>query len=211
MESILLVALIIPIVFAFLDLGRDYYPFHVGVSGGCALLLLLSAGRLHHLALVAGLICSMAGDWFLHNKSRDERFYLFGIGGFLLAHCCYLIHILNRYQANNTVLIIGLLLLIGYGLFVAKRILPNVSGVPMKTAVSAYALISVLVLALSFGFQGTFSERLLFTLGIACIVLSDTIIAESDFGGNRRFARWIMPTYYACHVLITAGALAAGL
>ena len=45
------------------------------------------------------------------------------------------------------------------------------------------------------------------TLGLLCIVLSDTLIAESDFAGNRAAEAWILPTYFLCHILLALSAV----
>ncbi len=211
MNIALLIALAVPFSFALLDIKRDYYPFHLVVTGGCALLLLLSPQRQTFAPLIIGLAFSILGDWFLNHKAQNENFYLFGIGGFFLAHCAFIFYILPHFRMQTTTWIAGALFLAAYGLFLPKVILPGVVGKPMKIGVCSYTIISMLALALAFGLQGNFSGRLLFILGIGFIVFSDTIIGISDFGGNRRFSRWIMPTYYACHLLITASALTTAL
>ena len=211
MNIALLIALIVPFSFALLDIKRDYYPFHLVVTGGCALLLLLSPQRPAFAPMIVGLVFSIVGDWFLNHKAQNENFYLFGIGGFLLAHCSFILYILPQFRIQAAVWIVGGLLVLAYAPFLSKAILPGVNGMSMKIGVCAYAAISALALALAFGRQGAFVEKLLLLLGIGLIVFSDTIIAISDFGGNRRFAHWIMPTYYACHLLITASALTTAL
>ena len=45
------------------------------------------------------------------------------------------------------------------------------------------------------------------TLGLLCIVLSDTLIAESDVAGNRAAGAWILPTYFLCHILLALSAI----
>ena len=44
--------------------------------------------------------------------------------------------------------------------------------------------------------------------GIAFILFSDTLIALSRFLGRKKVGRWICPTYFACHILITASQIA---
>lgn len=70
-----------------------------------------------------------------------------------------------------------------------------------------YALIS----CFSFGcsLRGGFDvlPGILFTAGIFMILFSDCIIALSRFGGVKGIGKWIMPTYFACHILIAAACI----
>ena len=94
------------------------------------------------------------------------------------------------------------LLAAGYGLYLARRILPRVNDARMRLAIVLYMLISAASLGFSLAAPG--AAR---TLGLLCIVLSDTLIAESDFAGNRAAGAWILPTYFLCHILLALSAV----
>ena len=44
-------------------------------------------------------------------------------------------------------------------------------------------------------------------LTIVCILFSDTMIAESQFAGQKWAYPLILPTYYLCHLLVAASQL----
>lgn len=206
MKYALLIGLIAPLACALLRLYTGKYLFNVGLTGGCALLLLLSGdARLWPVAAALGL--SIAGDFCMAHKAAFPNAYLCGVALFFCAHAAFLCYIAQRLTLTAAVALVGAALFLFYGGYAVKRLLPNVPGAPMKAAVLSYAAISCAALALSFGLDAPLAEKLPFVFGIAMIVFSDACIAEADFGGRRGAAPLILPTYFACHLLVTASAL----
>ena len=69
----------------------------------------------------------------------------------------------------------------------------------------------IMALAMALCLSAPAIEKALYALGVASILFSDTIIAQSDFAGDDRFSFLIMPTYFGCHVLVTASVLIGAL
>lgn len=216
MKILLAISLVIPAALAFFGAKTHRYPFNVAMIAALIVIALVAGYRMgaNVSFVVAGLAVSVVADYFMAHKGFErEHYYLLGIGGFFLAHALFLCHVVGHFQARPAVVFFGAALLTGYGVYLALRVLPRVSGAPMKIAVAAYAAISAVALALSLGYTGlreTALETWLFAAGIAMIVLSDTFIAEADFVGNRAVSLWILPTYFACHLLLV-GSLIAGM
>ena len=78
----------------------------------------------------------------------------------------------------------------------------EINQILIPLSVVLYMLISAASLGFSLAAPG--AAR---TLGLLCIVLSDTLIAESDFAGNRAAGAWILPTYFLCHILLALSAV----
>ena len=91
-----------------------------------------------------------------------------------------------------------------YAPFLLKGLYPNIKEIPMRFAVTLYMLISVSVISVSAMMAVPPMEKWVFMIGIAMILFSDTLIALDDFMGRRRYGFLILPTYYACHILIAS-------
>lgn len=203
----LLVALIVPIAFAVMSVRTGNYYYNLGVTGGCVALLLLSGQPMALLPLILSLLISIVGDYFMAHQQQSSSFYLYGMIGFFLAHACLLWYMFGRLEISWWMPVVAGALAIGYGLYLAMRILPNVTDLVMRIAMCAYASILVLAFAFALGFGVALLPRVLFALGVFSILFSDTVIAECDFAGEDRLSKLIMPSYFACHLLITASAL----
>ena len=57
--------------------------------------------------------------------------------------------------------------------------------------------------SMKFFFDPHQQRDILYILGIAMLLFSDTMIAESDFVGNPKTGWLILPTYYLCHILVS--------
>lgn len=211
--------MIVPIAFAMMGIRTGKYKFtFLTLAANLAILISLSAVNAPRppllLAdtppqLLLAVALSIAGDYFMgHKSSPNDPKYLAGIVSFFAAHGCYLWYVLSRFTPTWQVFCLAGALISGYAVYIARRILPHVPGVPMKLGVAMYAMISAAVLGLSLGFTSGMPEKVLFISAIACLVFSDTMIAEADFAGNKRVGFLIMPTYFACHILLVASVIA---
>ena len=192
--------LAIPLAAAALRCVRPWFALNAIVSLSCAAIVLAVRGAVS--PLFFGLIVSVAADWFMAHKAGRTGWYLCGIGGFFAAHALFLWDVLLDASLAPLPFLAFALLAAGYGLYLARRILPRVSDARMRLAIVLYMLISAASLGFSLAAPG--AAR---TLGLLCIVLSDTLIAESDFAGNRAAGAWILPTYFLCHILLALSAI----
>lgn len=192
--------LAIPLAAAALRCVRPWFALNAIVSLSCAAIVLAARGAVS--PLFFGLIVSVAADWFMAHKAGRTGWYLCGIGGFFAAHALFLWDVLLDASLAPLPFLAFALLAAGYGLYLARRILPRVSDASMRLAIVLYMLISAASLGFSLAAPG--AAR---TLGLLCIVLSDTLIAESDFAGNRAAGAWILPTYFLCHILLALSAV----
>ncbi len=205
----LLIALIVPVACAVMSIRTGTYYYNLGVTGACVVLLLLCGQPMAYLPLIVCLLVSMVGDYFMGHQQHSHRFYLYGIVSFLLAHCCLAWFAWDKLELSTWAMVIGALLAAGYGVYLSHRILPHAGNMAMRVALCAYAAISVLALVLAIALGWPTLPRVLFALGVLMIVFSDTVISECDFAEEDRLGFLIMPTYFSCHILITAAALVA--
>lgn len=203
----LLIALIVPAACAYMSIRTGNFYYNLGVTGSCILLLAISPQPLVVIPLFACFLISIVGDYFMSHQQQNGRFYLFGIIGFFLAHACLIWYSAGKVDFTPWLLVVAVALAVGYGAYMAWRALPHVADTIMRVAICAYASISVLALIMGIGMSVDLIPRILYSLGVLSIVISDTIISECDFAGESRFGKLIMPTYFACHLLITASAL----
>lgn len=77
------------------------------------------------LPLMAGLLVSVAADWLLaHQKEGGNRF-LYGVIGFFFAHLMFAWYAFERFAFSRGALIACLILLAGYIVYMALRMLPR--------------------------------------------------------------------------------------
>lgn len=203
----LLIALVVPVVFAVMSIMTGNFYYNLGATGTCIILLAASPNPIAVVPVILCFLLSIAGDYFMGHQANSKQFYLFGIIAFFFSHCCLIWY---SYPAVDYVLwqlILGAVLALGFGLYFAFRILPNVKDVKMQVAMVLYASVSVLSLMMAVSMNVPLLQRVLYALGVLSIVVSDTFIADCDFGGNDKLSKGIMPTYFLCHLLITASCL----
>ncbi|GAB6393921.1 MAG: lysoplasmalogenase [Bacteroidales bacterium] len=153
--------------------------------------------------LIAALLFSIAGDWMLKHRGGESLRFVYGIALFLAAHACFLFFSLQRGAIRRRFL---WLLLAGYGIFFAWKLSPAIPNPLLFLTVLLYTAVSCFSLAAAAGLRLSAPARWLFAGGIACILFSDTLIALYEFlqAGQRLYKYWMMPAYYAAHILITA-------
>lgn len=208
MRLALSAALVAPFLCMYFGLKTGKFPWNCALTLSCALIVALTGRGRAALPLILALVISVAGDYFMAHKAGRTTWYIAGIGGFLLAHCAFLWYSMERFSGSPRIWIAGAALLVFLGLYLSKRALPHIDIMPMRVAVTIYALVSILSVVAASGMQGGKMEMLLYTLGVMLIAFSDTMIAENDFVGNKMAREYIMPTYYLCHIAVTASAIA---
>lgn len=200
--------LLIPVVFAVLHYRTGKYPFSAAVTLSCLAAVCLWAD----LRITAAYALSVVGDWFMaHSGGKNgDRRLLGGIIFFFLAHACFLSYSISRMASRPQLLwlIPAGLLVLGYGIFLFKKLFPAIMDKTLRIAAAAYTGISLAVLTASLLSRDAPLSKWLFCAGITMIMFSDTLIALSRFLGTKGVGRYICPTYFACHVLIAASVMA---
>jgi uncharacterized membrane protein YhhN len=200
--------LLVPVVCAAIALVRYTYWVHAAIPVACAVLVgCLSPKQVSGTKwlLITALAFSVAGDWMLKHREGDVRMFVGGIALFFVAHAGFLAFGLQHGKIRFLPLAA---LLAGYGVFFVLKLLPAIPDAMLLTAVLLYLLISCFSLAAATGLRLSLPARWLFTVGIACIVFSDTLIACCEFLHVCGLYRLLMmPTYYAAHILITAAVI----
>ncbi len=194
----------IPILFAVLAYKKGYLLYKVSVTLSCILICVISymenKGNVSIFFIIIAFVFSIIGDIFLSNRKVNNYFYLYGIISFFLAHLFYLSFMLSHGKINVIML---LTLLFIYSIYFTYKIFPALKDIKMIFAIIFYILISCLTLSSSIGLNTNGITKLLTVSGISLILISDTIIAEKDFIGKKKYSKLILPTYYMSHILIT--------
>ena len=168
-----------------------------------SLILLLAAlsapvSAVYQQAVVAGLVCSLAGDVFLMLPS--DRF-LAGLASFLLAHLCYIVAFASAGAAWPAVpgLALG-----ACGAWLLWRLWPALGGLRLPVAVYAAALLLMAWLAAGRAQAGIPGGGLA-AAGAVLFVLSDSLLALGRFSTRRPFPpALVLGTYFAAQWLLAA-------
>jgi hypothetical protein len=201
MKRIRYTILIVPVLFTVLAVARpDVFFFRAAVSVSCAVILWFMSGYKGIRWVIAALLISIGGDWFMSHTSGLSIGLLYGICLFFIAHLGFLYFCLKNGSINLYVL---LPVLAGYLVFFFVALLPALSMPIMLVSVLAYLLVSCFSLGVAAGLLLPPATRWIFSLGIGLLVFSDTIIALRRFVGYSDWGFLILPSYFASHIIIT--------
>ena len=168
------------------------------------LMLVFPSGNRVLWLLAAAFIVSFIGDVFMGRRSAGMN-YLFGILFYFIAHICFSLYALKTITKGRLSWTVLAAVTIPFLLFYFTALLqsPQLKGNSvLAAAVFFYLLISCFALTASVDFSGGLSVSWIFTAGILCLLLSDTIIALEDFLRYRRLSFLVMPLFHASHILI---------
>ena len=208
--------LLIPVLFAVLHYLTGKYPFSALVTISCAVCCFFAQAGVS-MWIVAAYLLSVIGDYFMaHSDGKNgDKMLLGGISGFFCAHVCFFVYSLFSsllFQPGDAFPYIRtavcLLLIVVYAAFLGKQLLPAVEERFLKIGAAVYACISLLVMTSSLLYAVPTLSAALFVSGIACIMISDTIIAYSRFLKVKKWNRLICPLYFACHILVAGSVFA---
>ena len=205
MKHLKFATLLIPLIFTVLSVTGYGFFVRGAVSVSCAIIVWFMSERPTNnsiLWIVAALLVSIAGDWFMsHVRGVPVRF-IYGICLFFVAHIGFLCFCLKNGRINWYVLSF---ILTGYLIFFFVMLCPGLlSNTILLIAVLGYLLISCFSLAAAMGLRLSRMTRLCFSFGIALLVFSDTLIALREFTEHAAELRFlILPTYFASHIFIT--------
>ena len=178
------------------------------LSACTTLLCALSAAGAPRWVIAAGFLASVTGDWFLVHQQPGGNRFLYGVIFFFIAHCLFSVSAAMRFCFNVPALAVAALLATGYGLYMYIRILPRVDA-GLRLPLVMYMLVSIVSLWCAMSMAGKAHVRLVYIVGIASIVFSDTMIAENIYMESGLAGRLVHPTYYFCHLMVALSALLA--
>lgn len=152
--------------------------------------------------LAAALALSAAGDFFLALKD-EKRFFVPGLGSFLLAHVAYLIAFLPYASLPGGTSLIVIIVAVAAAGFLIVRIAPNLGR--LRIPVFAYFAVIMAMVAAALSIR---EASWILGAGAVTFALSDSLIAVRKF--LHPFPRvneavWI--TYIAAQFMIVAGFL----
>ena len=153
---------------------------------------------LYKVAIIAGLVCSLAGDIFLMLPS--DRF-IPGLVSFLMAHLFYITAFTSGTGFGFSVWSLTPCLI--YGIFMFSILLPYLGK--MKVPVLVYMVVILLMARQAWErwSQTGQSEALLAFLGAVLFLISDSALAVNRFRGRYQSAQaLILSTYFAAQWLI---------
>lgn len=147
-------------------------------------------GRIR-VAMVVGLVLSLAGDVFL---LLDERWFVAGLGAFLVAHLAYVVG-LQLAPTSVTGTLVGLAVVVVAVATVGRRIVATVASGEhraMTGPVVAYLVVISAMVVSAFGTAATWA-----ILGAVLFYVSDATLAWNRFVARRRFGPLgVMVTYH---------------
>lgn len=204
--------ILIPVIFALLRHFTKKYIFSALTTLACATIALPYAP-----VMAAALFISFIGDYFMAHKGKNEVKYLLGIAGFFLGHVVFILHsmLYIPFAAHEAFflettprtlffregLLTSAVLALWFTPYLLLRVIKKVPKL-LRIPVMLYTFISIAGLS-----AAVMTGNWIYVLGIAMLLFSDTMIAESDFAGNRKVSPLILPTYYLCHILVALSAL----
>lgn len=185
-----------------------YYVFSACTSVLCACAVALSPNPAGKLPLIAGLLVSVMADWFLAHQNGGQNRFLYGVMGFFAAHCMFAWYALKRFAFRWEILATALVLLAIYTVYMSFREL-RAADKPLRAPLFLYMMVSVLSLYCACSCKVWNVSTILYAVGIAAILFSDTMIGENEFMHQAWARKLVLPTYYLCHVLISLSAILA--
>ncbi len=138
---------------------------------------------------ILGLACTLIGDYFLAmtHAPKDSLAFIYGVIGFSMAHCCWIVGFLREGARPHPPIILGLLwALIPY---IYCRVLPNAVQA-VGVAMIAYTVLSCISLASAIATGCPF-----WWLAIGSLFVSDCCITFGTFTDEPHLGRFVAPLY----------------
>ena len=171
---------------------------------------------LYSMLIIAGLVLSLAGDWFLIDSDEKPRNFALGLGAFLVAHLFYIAaftvaQVLRGVpiDLNREVGIATLLIILGMVTYFFMR--PSLGGMaqPVLLYITVISLMAHRAIAgVSIG-AGLLSQGTLAAGGALLFYISDFMLAINHFvfdGEGRANSVWVLSTYYCAQLFIALSA-----
>lgn len=152
--------------------------------------------------ILAGLILSWAGDAFLELETR--RYFLPGLGSFLLAHICYSVAFVSLGVRFRTM--VATVIPVVLASAITMLWLSPYVGAPMTVAVWAYVIVISVMVTFAWGARGAGGTWLI-PVGATLFYLSDLSVATGQFV-KPDFPNyvWGLPFYYIAQTMLAMSA-----
>ena len=197
---------------------RVWKPLATVMCIAVAVLSFTQAGvaPLYSLLIIAGLVLSLAGDWFLIDSDDKTRNFALGLGAFLVAHIFYIAaftvaQVLRGVPIdfNREAGIAALLIIIGMVVYVYMRPSLGSMAQPVLLYITVISLmVHRAVAGVSIG-AGLLSQGTLAAGGALLFYVSDFMLAINHFvfdGEGRANSVWVLSTYYCAQLFIALSA-----
>ncbi|MDD3117632.1 MAG: lysoplasmalogenase family protein [Victivallales bacterium] len=138
-----------------------------------------------------GLAVTLGGDYFLaiRGSALNSVGYLYGIGGFALAHLLWLAFFSRNSRINLNVAVV---LLLGFGSMYCLRLWSALPSPALRVAVGLYMLLSIANVSLACN-----ARPRAFICGIGALFFSDLMIVYGCILGISRLLELVGPVYVA--------------
>ena len=152
--------------------------------------------------ILAGLILSWAGDALLELETR--RYFLPGLGSFLLAHICYSVAFVSLGVRFRTM--VATVIPVVLASAITMLWLSPYVGAPMTVAVWAYVIVISVMVTFAWGARGAGGTWLI-PAGATLFYLSDLSVATGQFV-KPDFPNyvWGLPFYYIAQTMLAMSA-----
>jgi hypothetical protein len=204
-KSCILIFFLVQIVSAIIAIATDFLLYKIGVAAiGIIILLVTYYKKLTKIidvwVVILAFVCSIIGDCFLSNMNGDNSMFMIGITFYFIAHLGYLIFsLLNGSIKWRTTIT----LLLAFLIFYYNTLYLNITDTLLANIVLAYLVVSCISLGAALGIRSVPKVKWPFVLGIALILVSDTIISFKEFMAYDVLNSLILPTYYLAQIGIT--------
>lgn len=159
--------------------------------------------------LLFGLFFSWLGDMFLLFEYKHSLFFIFGLASFLTTHIFYIIYFLRIRSANPSLLKkqpILIALVLAYGISLVWQLYPYLNELKIPVMLYAAVICSMLICSLHIFLKVNKRSGVLYVLGAAAFVVSDSLLAINKFYAPFAWAGvLIMLTYCAAQFFIVCG------
>lgn len=171
---------------------------------------------LYSIIIIAGLVLSLAGDWFLIDSDERPRNFALGLGAFLIAHVIYIaaftVAQVQRgvpIDINREAGIAALLIILGMVVYFYMRPSLGSMAQPVLLYITVISLmVHRAVAGVSIG-AGMLSQGTLAAGGALLFYISDFMLAINRFvfdGEGRANSVWVLSTYYCAQLFIALSA-----
>lgn len=200
--------LLLPVVFMICYIITHRYLYDFLTTFSCAVivgvLVLRQKTVVNWGIIVLAFLFSLAGDRMLFTRAGSDIRFIYGIALFFAAHLFYIFFCLRN---GHWSVRFFCLLLVCYMAYFFIALMPSISNGVLLTAVCLYILVSCFSVAAAWGLSLDKTTRMLFFIGIVCLVFSDTLISIREFLHQHLLYTLMLPTYYASQILVSAACI----
>jgi len=158
--------------------------------------------RTYQVAIVCGLVFSLAGDVFLMLR-RDH--FLAGLASFLVAHICYIVAFAGTSGTPDSFVV--LVALAAYGLLLLRRLWRNLGKYRVPVAIYAFVLLAMVAGAHAQLRQFGDARAWVALMGAVLFMISDSVLALDRFETRNKSRQMVvLSTYFVAQWLIAISA-----